>query len=122
MGFFVLFVFIIVLLLSIIHKKTQFIKTRRASEKLTAEIIEYRSERGPMRNDYTLLEYPYVRIGAYDTNLIKLKYANNTSRPFEIGERVSVFWYEDDLMCWDALDRGLYKYLPERWNFKKSKS
>jgi hypothetical protein len=62
MGFFVLSIFIIVILLDITHKKIKFIKTRDASKKLIAEVIEYKSEKGPMRNDYTLLKYPYVRI------------------------------------------------------------
>jgi hypothetical protein len=39
-----------------------------------------------------------------------------------IGEKIYVFWYEDDLMYWYGLDRGFYKYLPEKWSFKKKRN
>ena len=74
-----------------------------------------------MRNDYTLLNYPYVRVDLKEGGYVvrKLSYANNYSEPFEIGEQISVFWNDDYLLYWNTYDRGFYKYFPENWRFKK---
>ncbi|WP_348739208.1 hypothetical protein [Tenacibaculum sp. 190524A02b] len=94
---------------------------RNNSKKIYAEVVEYRKEKGSMRNDYTLLNYPYVKIetekGEYI--VVKLRFADNSSKPFKIGEKIVVFWYMDDLLYWNAYDNGLYKYLPESWKIIK---
>jgi len=73
-----------------------------------------------MRNDYTLLNYPYVEIEINEDEsiIVKLRYANSYGKPFEIGEEVFVFWNNGELLYWNAYDKGIYKYLPDNWKFK----
>lgn len=114
----------IILLLALvytIYNKIKYTKLRNNSKKIKATIFEYRKEKGPFRNDFTLLNYPYVKIDLDNNEYIiqKLSYADNYSSPFMIGEQVYVFWYEDKLLYWNAYDRGIYKYFPKKllsWN------
>ncbi len=46
---------LILILLFLTISKIGHIKLRNNSKKINAEVIEYRKEKGPMRNDYTLL-------------------------------------------------------------------
>ena len=111
---------LIAILFFMTYHKIEFMKIRSTSKKISAVVIEYKKEKGPMRNDYTPLNYPYVKLDSDNNNLIvKLRYANNLFEPFDIDEKIAVFWHEDDLLYWDAYNRGLNKYLPEKWNFIK---
>ncbi|MEW7280054.1 hypothetical protein ABW636_15780 [Aquimarina sp. 2201CG1-2-11] len=94
-----------------------FAKIRSGAEKIEAEVIKYVKEKGPMRNDYTRLYYPYVKIDLENDEyaIRKLRYADSSSKPFKIGEKIHVFWYNNDLLYWDTYNRGLYKLLPEKW-------
>lgn len=84
---------------------------------MKAEVVEYRYHKSPMRNDYTQMTYPYVKINEESERLIKLKYASSGSKPFKIGEQVDVFWYAGVLYFWHAYDRGINKFLPKKWDF-----
>ncbi len=96
-----------------VYNKKHFYKIRSSSEILQAEVIEFRWEKGPIRNDYTKLCYPYVRIlQGGNTSLIKLRFANNSSAPFEIGEVIDVFWHDNTLLYYHACDNGLMKFIP----------
>ena len=112
----------VVLIMSIIlvflsKSKIDFIKARNSSEKILAEVVEYRKEKVSMRNDYTKIEYPYVKIDLESDEYIlrKLRYASNAKRYFKKGEQVHVFWKGNDLLYWHTCDEGLQKYLPEKW-------
>jgi len=98
------------------QSKIDFIKNRAGCEKIVAEVMEYRKEKSPMRNDYTMLEYSYVKINSGSDGYIlrKLRYAHNWGRSFKIGEFVDVFWLGGDLLYWNAFNNGVYKYLPEK--------
>ena len=110
-------IILIIIVLFLTNSKIEHIKLRIDSKKISAEVVEYRKEKGPMRNDYTLLNYPYVKIDLDDGDFIirKLRYASNSNKPFKIGEKIFVFWYISDLLYWNAYDKGLYKYLPGSW-------
>ncbi|WP_203258536.1 hypothetical protein [Hyunsoonleella ulvae] len=99
------------------NAKVKHIEIRSRATKIKAEVVEYRKEKGPMRNDYTLLEYPYVRIDLDDEDYIieRLKYATSSGRYFKIGQIIDVFWYDNYLLYWDAYDNGIYKYFPGSW-------
>ena len=99
--------------------KVDFYEMRIGKEKILAQVIEYRDHKSPMRNDYTQIPYPYVRVNPEDkdSRLIKLKYANNMWKPFKIGDQVGVFWYGGVLYYWDSYDSIITKYLPSRWDF-----
>ena len=101
--------------------KIQFINARKKSKKITATVIEYGYEKGPLRNDYTMLYYPYVKLDLPDIEYrkIKLRYADNKNKPFKIGEKIDVFWYGNDLAYWNTYDKGFSKLLPEKWTFWK---
>ena len=118
-------IFFLGALLIVINEKIQFLKKRKGCKKIEAEVESYKKETGGMRNDYTTLHYPYVKI-EYEPDeyiLVKLRYANNITKPFSIGEKVNVFWFYDDLLYWDTYEKGIYKYLPNSWNiFKNTKS
>ena len=116
-----IFFAIIIIILFFTNSKIEHIKLRNKSKKINAEVIEYRREKGAMRNDYTLLNYPYVRIETEKNEhiLVKLRFANNSSKPFKIGKKIFVFWNTSDLLYWNAYDKGLYKYLPESWKILK---
>ena len=100
------------------YTKIEFLNLRTGCKKISAEVVEYRKEKGPMRNDYTELDYPYVKIDLENEEYIirKLKYANSMNKPFDIGQKVDVFWYGSDLLYWNAYDNGINKYLPNKWN------
>ena len=110
-------VLLILVILIFSNSKIKYIKLRNESKKINAEVVEYRKEKTSMRNDYTLLNYPYVKLELDNEEyiIIKLKYANSATKPFKIGEKISVFWYNNDLLFWHAYDKGLYKYLPSSW-------
>lgn len=114
-------IILIIFILFLINSKIEHIKLRNNSKKISAEVVEYRKEKGPFRNDYTLLNYPYVKIELDDGEytIRKLRYASNANKPFKIGEKIFVFWNISDLLYWNAYDRGLYKYLPESWKIIK---
>ena len=107
------------ILIYLTHTKIQFIKLRSNSLKIEAEVVEYRREKGSMRNDYTQLNYPYVKIDLEngDYTIRKVRYADNSSKPFKLGEIIYVFWNDNDLLYWNTFDRGWKKYLPKKWNF-----
>jgi len=114
-------IFLILAILYTANTKIKYIKLRNNSEKINAEVIQYKKEKGPMKNDYTLLNYPYVRIDLKEGGYMirKLSYANNYNEPFKIGEQIPVFWNNDYLLYWSTYDKGFYKYFPENWQFKK---
>ena len=62
MSSFIFFIIIIIFLLFISNDKIQFLKARTLAEKISATVIEYRLEKGSLRNDYTKLDYPYVKL------------------------------------------------------------
>lgn len=97
------------------NSKIQFLNIRKRAVKLKAQVIEYRKEKGPIRNDYTMLQYPYVKVlsdGPDQGKIRRLRYANNWSKPFRVGELVDVFWSGGELLYWNAMDKGIQKYLP----------
>ena len=112
---------LIIVFLFITNSKINYLKLRNNSKKINAKVVEYRKEKGPMRNDYTLLNYPYVRIDLEDGSYIlqKLSYADNYSQPFQIGEEIPVFWNNEHLLYWNTYDKGFFKYFPENWSLKK---
>lgn len=114
-----LLIFVILLLGILMNSKLNFMTLRNGSEKLTARVVEYRSEKGPIRNDYTKLDYPYVEIEGFPDRLIRLKYAKSASRPFPLGQEIKVFWSFGILYYWNAYEKGFYKYLPENLKFRK---
>tara|TARA_R110002167_G_scaffold351737_1_gene564356 strand:+ start:4658 stop:5020 length:363 start_codon:yes stop_codon:yes gene_type:complete len=116
-----LLIIFIIIFLFLTNSKIEHRKLRNSSKKIHAEVAEYRREKGPMRNDYTFLNYPYVRIETKKDEyiLVKLSFANNANKPFYIGEKISVFWNNDYLLYWNAYENGLYKYLPESWKLIK---
>jgi len=89
---------------------------------MPAEVVEYREENGPFRNDYRPALYSYVRI-MHDQRspLAKLHYSQKTIKPFTIGETVDVFWDGGKLLYWNAYDKGIYAYVPSNWNFLRKK-
>ena len=100
---------------AVIFQKRSFLDSRDRSAKIIAEVIQYRAEKAPMRNDYTQLYYPYVRILSEGVDLgkvVRLKFANSWRKPFDIGEKVEVFWSGGELFYWSAFDRGIRKYIP----------
>jgi hypothetical protein len=97
--------------------KIDFYKSRVGKERLKAIVVEYRKEKGPMRNDYTMIPYPYVIIDGDVSKLIRLKYASSVSKPFPIGEEVEVFFQAGILYYWGAYEKGLSKFLPSKWDF-----
>ena len=118
-------IIIIGIFLYLTHTKIEFLEIRNEKKKIKAEVIEYRKEKGLMRNDYSEMEYPYVKIDLenedeYEYSVRKLRYANSLNRSFHIGQKVNVFWYGSDLLYWDAYENGIYKYLPKRWNIFSS--
>lgn len=115
----IVFVFIVGLLFSI-YSKIRHITLRNNSKKISAVVVEYRREKAPIRNDYSRLNYPYVRIETeQDCKIVKLRFADSFSKPFEIGEQIFVFWNGNDLLYWDAYEKGLYQYLPKSWKIFK---
>ena len=118
MAFLIILMAILVVLVYMTNEKILFTKDRANAKKIIAEVVEYRKEKVPIRNDYTLLNYPYVRIDLENEEYVlrKLRYADS-SFPFKVGEKINVFWLANDLLYWDAYNHGFNKYLPEKWDF-----
>jgi hypothetical protein len=102
--------------------KMHFLNLREGSEKIKAEVVEYRKEKVPVHNDYTTLNYPYVKIlsdGPDQGKVRRLRYATNWSKPFKIGQTIYVFWNSGELLYWNAMENGIEKYLPAKWPWRK---
>ena len=109
---------LLVVILVSINNKVKYTVLRNNSIKVSARVVEYRLEKVPIRNDFTRIDYPFVVLLPDRDRLIrKLKYTNSWSKPFEIGEEINVFLYENDLLYWNAYENGLYKFLPNTWDF-----
>ncbi len=119
MAFWSIIVIIIGIFTYLTYTKIEFVNLRNRSKKIVAKVVEYRKEKGPIRNDYTYLEYPYVKIDLEDADytIRRLKYAKSGKKPFKIGQEVDVFWYGSNLLYWHAYDNGIHKYIPSKWNF-----
>lgn len=117
MEIFVLFLIFVSIALT--ASKISFIKKRAKALKIEAEVVEYRWERSSMRNDNSKLNYPYVKITSEDGDYVikKLHYANNWSKSFEIGQRIYVFWKDNKLLYWEAMDKGFMSIFPSRLDF-----
>jgi len=117
MGVFIFM--IIVFFLVFTSTKMSFFKKRKNSLKIEEEVIKYQLEKSTMRNDYTKLKYPYVKIKSTDGRhtIEKLHYANNWSESFKIGEKINVFWSGDKLLYWNAMDKGYMSIFPSRLDF-----
>jgi hypothetical protein len=92
-SLFLIFIATIFLLVKAIEK-VHFLDLREGSEKIKAEVIDYRKEKGPMRNDYTRLNYPYVKIltdGPDRGKVRRLRFATNWSKRFKKGQTIYVF-------------------------------
>ena len=115
-------VLVVILFLILTREKVNFLKDRAQSKKLTARVVEYRSER-ISKADSKKESYPYVFIENDTTILRKLKYKSLIigGKYLKKGEYVPVFWNGLDLMYWDAYDVGINKYIPGSWNFIISK-
>ena len=116
-SIFIIFIAIFFLLVKL-NAKMHFLGLREGSEKIKAEVVEYRKEKGPIRNDYTMLNYPYVKIltdGPDEGKIRRLRYATNWSKAFKVGQTVHVFWNAGELLYWDAMDKGIEKFLPSKW-------
>lgn len=95
---------------------------REGCSPINAKVIEYRNEKGPMRNDFTKLPYPYVAINDDMSRLFKVKYASSGSHPFKINQHIKVFWFSGTLYYWETFDGSFYKYVPEKYSLKKKNS
>ncbi len=103
--------------------KVRFYQMKRGEGMYKAVVMEYRKERMSMNSDETKIPYPYVQIEGFNSPLTKLKYASSGSKPFEIGERIDVFFNEGVLYYWNAYENGWLKFLPAKWDFwNKNKS
>ena len=111
-----------------LEDKIDFLEMRARSEKIEAEVIDFRQEKKErMRNDYVINTYIYVKILSEGPNQGKerrLQYAYplsglNLSWPFKIGETIDVFWSGGELFYWNAMDKGVARYLPNKWPWKK---
>jgi hypothetical protein len=105
--------------------KIDFLETREESAKIKAQVVEYRLEKEEqMRNDYVTRNYSYVKIltkGPDYGKVRRLRYDNIISIwpwPLKISHTIDVFWYAGELFYWDAMDRGIEGYLPDRWPWK----
>ena len=99
----IIFVSIAILLLFKLIVRTNHLSARKNSKKLKATVIEYRKERiKAIRNDFTKIEYPYVKIKEdNNTKLICLRNASSSKRYYQIGEEVEVFWHDEKLLAWE---------------------
>lgn len=115
----ILFILVVGCFFYFTNKKIQFVKDRSNAKRIEAQFIGYRTERVRVkRNHYTIISYPYVRFdfGGEDYVIRKLKSDSILSKTFIVGEKIDVFWSGIDLLYWNAMDHGLYKYLPGKWD------
>lgn len=115
----VVFITLIVVFVHMANEKIEYLEIRSKSKKIIATVVEYRKEKSPLRNDYTELNYPYVKIDLDNGEYIieKLRYANSWSSSLKIGQQVDVFRYGGDLLLWNSFENGIYKFLPKKWTF-----
>ncbi|UTW64495.1 hypothetical protein KFE98_10265 [bacterium SCSIO 12741] len=105
--------FVIMYLLFLIYEKHRFLKLRNKSEKKFAIVKEYRKEKAQLRNNYSQLDYPYIKVEKIGNDeLVRLRYANSLYRYFKIGEVVEVFYMNGNWLYWSTPEKGINKYLP----------
>jgi len=115
----ILFILLVGFFLYFTNEKIQFIKDRSKAKKIEAQFVGYRSERVRVeRNHYTHVTYPYVRLDLESEEYVIRKFKSDSifSKTFIVGEKFDVFWSGNDLLHWNAMDHGLFKYLPEKWD------
>lgn len=116
-----LILILLIVFVFMVNAKIKFTAIRNNSIKVRARVVEYRKEKVPIRNDYTRMNYPFVvLLPDRDRIIRKLRYTNSWSKPFKIGEEIDVFFNENDLLYWEAHERGVYRYLPSTWRFWSS--
>lgn len=93
---------------------------RDGEEKIMAKVMEYRSEPSSRRGNSTLIKYPYVKLPGRG-GLFKLKYGNNWFHTFKVDSEIPVFWNNDVLYYWHAMDKGLSFLILPVWGFWKWK-
>lgn len=109
--------FVLLLLIYNSYLKWKFNRIRSNSKKRKGHVVQYKKEEGPMRNDYTKLHYPYVKIDFQNkaSKTYKLRYASSSSKPFKIGENIDVFLHENELFYWKTFETGLSRFIPDFW-------
>lgn len=111
-------IFILIILLFRTKSKIEFLSQRNKSKMIEAEVVEYRKEKVPFRNNFARIDYPFVKILTSeigDGRIYKLRYADSWNRTFKIGEHIQVFWLNGELMYWNAMDKGIDRILPQKW-------
>ena len=104
------------------HKKITFYKNRIGKKKIPAEFIEYKWITIQVsRNDYHTYQYPFVEIYEEGKSLgsFELNFKNFMSKEFMKGEKIDMFWDNNELLHWNAYDVGIMKYIPKKWPFSK---
>ncbi|CAL2105561.1 conserved hypothetical protein [Tenacibaculum sp. 190524A02b] len=102
------------------NKKVTFYKDRNGKEKIIGEFIKYESvTQKVMRNEYRTSVYPFVKIYLEngESGIFKLNFNNELGKAFNKGEKIELFWSNNELLYWKEYEVGILKYLPEKWMF-----
>ena len=99
------------------NKKQTFYKDRNGKKKIIGEFVKYESvTKQIMRNEYHTETYPFVKINkdSDDVGIFKLNFRNSLMKEFKKGEKVELFWSNNELLYWKAYDIGIMKYIPKK--------
>ncbi len=102
------------------NKKVTFYNDRNGKKKIIGEFIKYEFvTRKVMRNEYHTSIYPFVKINLEngESGTFKLNFNNELAKSFKKGEKIELFWCNNELLYWKAYEVGILKYLPKKWIF-----
>ncbi|PWG04033.1 hypothetical protein [Polaribacter aquimarinus] len=102
------------------NKKVIFYKDRNGKEKIIGEFIKYESvTEKVLRNENHTSFYPFVKINLEngESGVFKLNFRNQLGKSFNKGEKIELFWCNNELLYWKAYEVGILKYLPKKWLF-----
>ena len=117
-----MYIFLLLAFMVIIYfwnKKVIFYRDREGKEKVIAEFVKYEwiSEK-VMRNENHTSSYPFVKINQGEESLLfRLNFKNEVAKSFRKGEKIEVFWCNNELLYWNAYEIGILKFFPRKWLF-----
>ncbi|MFK8059881.1 MAG: hypothetical protein AB8B78_07300 [Polaribacter sp.] len=102
------------------NKKITFYKNRNGKEKVVGEFLKYKSvTEKVLRNEYHTSIYPFVKInqGTENVGIFRLNFKNKLRKSFRKGEKIELFWCNNQLLYWNAYEIGILKFIPKKWLF-----
>ena len=120
MEFVIILVIITAIFVYFWNEKIAFYNDRDGRKKIIGEFVKYESVTVKVRRNHSSTStFPFVTLdNSTDADRIfKLNFQNSVMKEFKKGEKVELFWSNNELLYWNAYNIGIMKYFPKSWFF-----